>query len=70
MASDWFEAERNYASLNKPGEVVAVKATWGMGPTRYAGGMWIKGPRYGESWSRCNYSEEWAGIFNQYEETV
>lgn len=60
----WFEQGVTYHSLNKPGECVHVYSNWQtMNGARYAAGVWVLGPRTGESWSRTERDD----IFHAYE---
>lgn len=64
----WFERGGIYASLNKPGEVVAVTEVWitTTNGTSYAAGVWIDGPRAGGSWTRIDRDD----IYDAYEKVV
>lgn len=60
----WFEQGVTYHSLNKPGECVHVYSNWQtMNGARYAAGVWVLGPRSGDSWSRTERDD----IFHAYE---
>lgn len=60
----WFRRGNTYRSLNKPGECVHVYSDWQtLDGTRYAAGVWVLGPRTGDSWSRTDRDD----IFHAYE---
>lgn len=64
MSSEWFAEGGIYASLHKYGEVVQVYSTWHDDDWgRFAAGVWVLGPRTGDSWARHDRGD----IFHAYE---